>query len=91
MNLFEFLEMFEALDDLPSNKYAEKGEVKSATFNREKGITTVVLKDRRKGMAKVAQDAAYDEKVGFALAYCYSIFASKTKFNKIVEKEHNKK
>lgn len=90
MNLFEFLEMLEALDDLPDNKDG-KVEVKSATFNKEKGVTTVVLKDGRKGMAKVAQDDTYDEKVGFALAYCYAIFGSKTKFNKAVEKESSKK
>lgn len=64
----------------------EKGgsEVKSTTFNKEKGVTTVVLKDGRKGLAKVANEDVYDEKVGFALAYCYAIFGSKTQFNKKV-------
>lgn len=61
-------------------------EVKSTTFNKKKGVTTVVLKNGTKGIAKVAEGDEYDEKVGFALAYCYALFGSKTKFNKEVAK-----
>lgn len=75
------------MDDLLMNLTATKksNEVKSVTFNKQKGATTVVLKDGRKGIAKVANGDVYDEKVGFALAYCYAIYGSKTQFNKKVE------
>ena len=64
----------------------KSNDIKSVTFNQQKGVTTVVLKDGRKGIAKVAEGDEYDERVGFALAYCYAIFGSKTKFNKEVGK-----
>lgn len=68
----------------------ESNEIKSVTFNKEKGVTAVVLRDGRKGIAKVANDDIYDEKVGTALAYCYAVFGSKTKFNKKVEQLQGK-
>lgn len=75
------------MDNLLMNLTATKksNEIKSVTFNKQKGVTTVVLKDGRKGIAKVANGDVYDEKVGLALAYCYAIFGSKTQFNKKVE------
>lgn len=81
------INMMMLMDDLLINSAATKksNEVKSVTFNKQKGVTTVVLKDGRKGMAQVANGDVYDEKVGFALAYCYAIYGSKTQFNKKVE------
>lgn len=76
-------ELIQLLNNMFSS--GDAPEIKSATFNKEKGITTVVLKDGRKGMAKAANGDVFDEKVGFALAYCYALFGSKTQFNKKVE------
>lgn len=82
-NLIAMMLMDELLTNLTDTK--KSNMVKSVTFNKQKGVTTVVLKDGRKGIAKVANGDVYDEKVGFALAYCYAIFGSKTQFNKKVE------
>lgn len=74
-------------DEETKDEYAEKGDgIKSVTFNKEKGVTAVVLKDGRKGIAKLSKDDTYDERVGMALAYCYAVFGSKTQFNKKLEK-----
>lgn len=72
------------INDLFTDADNKKVEIKSATFNKEKGVTAVVLKDGRKGIARAVEGDDYDEKVGFALAYCYAVFGSKTQFNKKV-------
>lgn len=73
------------------NEKKTDDSIKSVTFNRSKGVTTVVLKDGRKGIAKVATGDSYDERVGLALAYCYATFGSKNKFNKSVERQLSNK
>lgn len=78
----ELLQLLDALFEQPK----AKSDIKSATFNEKKGITTVVLQDGKVGIAKAANGDVYDKKVGFALAYCYAKMGSKTQFNKIVNK-----
>lgn len=80
----EILGMLFGMTDKDAKKTVDD-DIKSVTFNREKGKTTVILRDGRKGIASVAKGDVYDEKVGIALAYCYAMFGSKNKFNKKVE------
>ena len=79
------------LGEATVKKGEKEPEIKSVTFNKSKGVTTVVLKDGRKGIAKVANNDVYDEKVGMALAYCYALFGSKNKFNKKVDELNSNK
>jgi hypothetical protein len=86
MNILKSLFDIYFSGDKPDKETNKSDDIKSATFNKEKGVTTVVLRDGRKGIAKVSKDDIYDERVGMALAYCYAVFGSKTQFNKKIEK-----
>lgn len=82
-----FEDLCEFVNGYCYNEKKDDDSIKSVTFNRSKGVTTVVLKDGRKGIAKLAVGDLYDERVGLALAYCYATFGSKNKFNKSVEQQ----
>ena len=86
MNILKSLFDIYFSGDKPEKETDKTDDIKSVTFNKEKGVTAVVLKDGRKGIARVSKDDIYDERVGMALAYCYAIFGSKTQFNKKIEK-----
>lgn len=77
-------------------KYAEelKDSIKSVQFNAKKGVTTIVLTNGAKGIARCSQGDEYDVDVGFALALTNALFGSRTQthkyVNKCIEKQGNK-
>lgn len=66
-----------------------KDTIKSITFNKKKGITTVVFNDGDVQMSKCSDKDVFDEAVGVALCIATHLAGSKTKFKKFIA-EHVK-
>lgn len=67
-------------------KFVNEDLIQSVTFNDKKKTVTVVLTDKRVGVARCADGDVYDQRIGFCIAYANAVFESITQVQKIVEK-----
>ena len=60
--------------------------IRNVYFNAEKGVTTVILQDGKKGMSRCHEGDEYDMDIGFALALTNALFGSRTQAHKYADK-----
>lgn len=84
-NNMSYTEAVKKIQESVENIYTPQFNIKSVTFDDNKKIVTVVLKDGRVGVSRCNSTDEYDQSVGFCIAYTNATFGSRNQVTKLVK------